>query len=158
MKYLTCAYGVIVFPDWDVHYHSDADPSTLYPLVADVRNADSHGILKNALIMINKDPSELSQSEYESIRTWVYMNFHRDDGLYEKEIHCVNPGLPGVYEDNFLMNRSMEEYWTAPELGLFSFPIYTPRSDDNYYGCGVVLPNLANPQMQMVIAARNEMS
>ena len=158
MKYITCAYGVITFPEWEVYYHSDDNPETLFPLVADVRNAESHGIEKNAIIMIAKDPSELSQAEYDNIRAWVYLHIHPEDELYEKEIHCIKPGLPGKYEDNYLAERTMNEYWTAPELGLFSFPIYTPRSENSYYGCGIVLPNMANRKMQMLEASRNFLS
>ena len=154
MKRLVCVYGIIEIPDFmDVLTYANGETASnnLYPLIAEVRNAERNGYdCSDVLLLISANPDALSDADFERIRIWLMDKIPGWNRLFEEEIHVVSAGLPGKYENNYHQERSIEDFDSASELGLFRFPINTPI-EKNTFKCGVVEPNLTNPEMQKAV-------
>lgn len=151
MKRLLCAYGMIEILDFmvvKVYGEEDTDTKNLYPMIAEVRNAERNGYkCSDVLLLVAEDPGTLTDSDFERIRIWLMNNVSEWDRLFDEEIHVKTAGLPGKYEDNYFHEKTLAEYEIAPEIGLFTFPIDAPK-EKNVYGCGVVEPNPDNSKIK----------
>lgn len=142
MKQIHTAYGEISVPENTLVtvYSTDGKASeNLYPAVLSVRNGWQYGADAPVLLLLPKSALQVTEVEAERIRTWALINIPGWNDLFDKEIHVICPGLPGLYADNYMQPKSLDEYKSAPEIGIFPFPILAP-AEENKYHFGITQP------------------